>query len=212
VCKRDLVDVVFPHLAAVEIKQVDRRDGRIRVVARTRDDPVSCPSGGVATGKVRGYHRRRLADRPVDGAPVVIELRLRRLACSNLDCTRQTFHEQVPGLADRYLDHADPADLSPGRAARLQEVPNCRPELKQAAEHVHAFADLLTQRRGDRLTDWIDQVRASDLQHLRSFAEGLLIDDGAVTAGLPLPYGNGLTEGVITKIIMWNLSCQATCL
>ncbi len=34
--------------------------------------------------------------------PVVIELRLRRLTCVNLDCTRQTFHEQVPGLAGRY--------------------------------------------------------------------------------------------------------------
>ncbi|MFI7702464.1 transposase [Nonomuraea sp. NPDC049480] len=88
----------------------------------------------------------------------------------------------------------NPANLSPGRTARLEEVLSCCPELKQAAEHVRAFADLLTQRQGHRLADWIDEVRASDLQHLRSFAEGLLIDHDAVTAGLTLPYSNGRTE------------------
>ncbi|NJP98419.1 transposase [Nonomuraea sp. FMUSA5-5] len=95
-------NMLFPHLAAVEIEQIDRQDGQIRVEARTRGDPVCCPSCGTATGKVHGYHRRRLADRPVDGLPVVIELRLRRLGCLNLECARQTFHEQVPGLAGRY--------------------------------------------------------------------------------------------------------------
>ncbi|MEV6160309.1 ISL3 family transposase [Nonomuraea sp. NPDC052129] len=482
-----MVNVLFPHLAAVEIEQVDRQDGQIRMVARTRGDPVCCPSCGMATGKVHGYHWRRLADRPVDGLPVVIELRLRRLVCINLDCARQTFHEQVPGLAGRYgrrtpgatalviacalalagrggaallatiglllsrtsvlstlmalpelpsavpaaigvddfaikrgqryatviidavthrcLDvlpdrlgvtfahwlqqhpgvqlicrdrstayaagardgapqavqcadrwhllknlseaierlalthrgcfrdiaagqgrdegptvqrtrsryaavHAllgqglanneiarrlnlalntvkkyaraqrveqviggpkrgatlvdpfrdylrsrraaepgvaawtllreiksmgyqggstllyrylgqgraedaqappsprrvaiwimtDPAHLSPGRMARLQEVLDHCLELKQATEHVRTFANLLTQRQGHRLDDWIDVVRASDLQPLRSFAEGLLIDHDAVVAGLTLPYSNGPTEGVVTKI------------
>ncbi|WP_277309113.1 transposase [Spongiactinospora sp. TRM90649] len=78
---------------------------------------------------------------------------------------------------------------------------NCL-ELKQAAEHVRTFADLLTQRQGHRLEDWIAEVRAGDLQPLRSFAEGLLIDHDhdAVAAGLTLPYSNGPTEGVINKI------------
>ncbi|MEV4289289.1 ISL3 family transposase [Nonomuraea bangladeshensis] len=483
-----MVNVLFPHLAAVEIEQIDRQDSQIRVKARTRGDPVRCPSCGTVTGKVHGYHQRRLADRPVDGLPVVIELRLRRLVCINLDCVRQTFHEQVPGLAGRYerrtpgatalvvacalalagragaallatigfllsrtsvlntlmalpepppavpaaigvddfaikrgqryatviidavthrcLDvlpdrlgvtfahwlqqhpgvqlicrdrstayaagardgapqavqcadrwhllknlseaieklalahrgcfrdiatgqgrdegptvrrtrsryaaiHAllgqgvanneiarrlnlalntvkkyaraqrvdqliggtkrsatlvdpfrdylrnrraaepgvtvqtllqeiksmgyqggstllyrylgqgraedaqppspsprrvaiwimtDPAHLSPGHTARLQEVLDRCLELKQATEYVRTFADLLTQRQGHRLDDWINEVRASDLQPLRSFAEGLLIDHDAVVAGLTLPYSNGPTEGVVNKI------------
>ncbi|MEV0169425.1 hypothetical protein [Nonomuraea fuscirosea] len=51
---------------------------------------------------MRGYHRRRVADRRVNGLTVMIELRLRRLVRINLDFTRQTFNEQVPGLAGRY--------------------------------------------------------------------------------------------------------------
>ncbi|MEV0314857.1 transposase [Nonomuraea fuscirosea] len=59
---------------------------------------------------------------------------------------------------------------------------------------------MLTQRQGHRLDDWINEVRAGDLPHLRSFAEGLLIDHDAVVAGLTLPYSNGPTEGVVNKI------------
>ncbi|MEV5893619.1 hypothetical protein [Nonomuraea fuscirosea] len=78
----------------------------------------------------------------------------------------------------------DPAHLSSGHTARLQEVLDCCLELQQATEHVRTFADLLTQRQRNRLDDWINEVRAGDLQPLRSFAEGLLIDHDAVAAGL----------------------------
>ncbi|PRX50765.1 hypothetical protein B0I32_13752 [Nonomuraea fuscirosea] len=33
-CNRDMVNVLFPHLAAVEIEQIDRQDGQVRVTAR----------------------------------------------------------------------------------------------------------------------------------------------------------------------------------
>nr|WP_043633267.1 ISL3 family transposase [Nonomuraea candida] len=94
----------------------------------------------------------------------------------------------------------DPAHLSPGHTAQLQDVLDRCQELKQATGHVRAIADLLTQRQGHRLDDWVNDVRASNLQPLRSFAEGLLIDHDAVAAGLTLPYSNGPTEGVINKI------------
>ncbi|MEV0618761.1 transposase [Nonomuraea sp. NPDC050404] len=94
----------------------------------------------------------------------------------------------------------DPAYLGPGHTTRLQEGLDRCQELEQTTEHVRTFADLLTQRQGHRLDDWVNDVRAGDLQPLRSFAEGLLIDHDAVIAGLTLPYSNGPTEGVINKI------------
>lgn len=45
---------------------------------------------------------RRLADLPVVGRSVVIELRVRRLACDNAECPQRTFREQMPALAARY--------------------------------------------------------------------------------------------------------------
>jgi transposase len=101
-CNRDMVDVIFPRLAAVEVQQVERQGAVVRVVARSRGAPVACPACGTVTGKVHGYYQRCLAGTPVSGVPVVIELTLRRLVCTSLDCPRQTFREQVPGLAERY--------------------------------------------------------------------------------------------------------------
>ncbi|WP_246064749.1 transposase family protein [Nonomuraea longispora] len=84
------------------VERVEREGDALRVIARSRGELMPCPTCGIATGKVHGYYRRRLADSPAGGAPVVLELVLRRLVCSNLNCARQTFNEQVPGLAERY--------------------------------------------------------------------------------------------------------------
>jgi hypothetical protein len=43
--------------------------------------------------------------------PVVLELTLRRLVCGNYDCPQQTFHEQIPGLAERYGRRTPPLAL-----------------------------------------------------------------------------------------------------
>jgi transposase len=71
----------------------------------------------MVTGKVHGCYRRRLADTPAGGTVVVLELRLRRLVCKNLDCPRQTFHEQIPGLAERYARRTPPLAELVGRFA-----------------------------------------------------------------------------------------------
>jgi hypothetical protein len=51
---------------------------------------------------VHGYRERTVADVPVDGRQVSVAARLRRMRCPILECTVQTFREQVPGLLDRY--------------------------------------------------------------------------------------------------------------
>lgn len=57
---------------------------------------------------MHGYYRRRLADTPAGGTAVVLVLTLRRLVCPNLDCPRQTFHEQIPRLTERYARRTPP--------------------------------------------------------------------------------------------------------
>ena len=46
-------------------------------------------------------YRRRVADLPVSGRPVVLRLTVRRFFCDYIDCRAATFVEQVPGLTDR---------------------------------------------------------------------------------------------------------------
>ncbi|MFB4283554.1 MULTISPECIES: transposase family protein [unclassified Nonomuraea] len=71
-------------------------------MAQVRPEPVACPVCGNPSSRVHGWHWRRLHDRPVGERAVVVDLRLRRLACAEVACPRRTFREQVPDLAVRY--------------------------------------------------------------------------------------------------------------
>ncbi|MGW0793050.1 ISL3 family transposase, partial [Streptomyces sp. NPDC002911] len=98
----ELVGAVFSGLSALVVECVTDGGEVIRVSARTRDDPVPCPACGQPTRRVHGFHGRVVADVPVDGRRVVVSVRVRRLVCPVLGCSRQTFREQVPGVVERY--------------------------------------------------------------------------------------------------------------
>lgn len=97
----DLTGVVFAGLSDLVIEGVEGEDDLIRVMARTRDEPVPCPVCGTLIGRVHGYYSRTVADLPVEGLRVV-SIQGRRLLCPAWECGRQTFREQVPGLLERY--------------------------------------------------------------------------------------------------------------
>jgi len=52
--------------------------------------------------RVHSRYERRVADAPISGVPVVIQLGVRRFFCDHPDCPKRTFAEQVPGLTSRY--------------------------------------------------------------------------------------------------------------
>ncbi len=66
----------------------------------------------------------------------------------------------------------------------------------------HGFNQLVRERRGRHLEDWIKQATASAFPEIRGFATGLLADFDAVTAGLTLPWSSGPVEGNINRIKM----------
>lgn len=132
-------------------------------------------------------------------------------------------------LRDYVHDLADP-DTPPGRTTR-QVVPKARavtgwilrrpesltaedeqgleqararcPELDSLADHVAAFATMLTTQHGELLDDWLATVEADKTQtYLHSFATGIRRDYAAVHAGLTLPYNSGVVEGNINRIKM----------
>ncbi|MFD8708498.1 ISL3 family transposase [Kitasatospora sp. NPDC059648] len=94
-----------------------------------------------------------------------------------------------------------PENLRDNDTALLRELTQTCPAMAELARLASEFAQLLTPEPGNdaKLTDWITTVRAADLPHLHSFANGLELDRAAVDAGLTLPYSNGRTEGVNTR-------------
>jgi transposase len=97
----ELVGVVFSGLAPLVIEDVIDEGNRILVRARTPQDTAACPDCWAPSARVHGYHRRTVADVPVDGRRVVVRVRVRRLVCPTRGC-RHTFREQVPGVVERY--------------------------------------------------------------------------------------------------------------
>ena len=94
-----------------------------------------------------------------------------------------------------------PPDRLPAhQRSHLQELLAACPHLTTLASRVREFAGLLTDRRGEDLDAWMTAVDADDLPALHGFVHGLRMDLPAVVAGLSLPYSNGPTEGVNTKI------------
>ena len=77
---------------------------------------ADCPRCGIAAARVHSRYGRRVADAPISGVPVVIELGVRRFFCDHPDCPKRTFAEQIPGLTSRY------ARRSPGLGRMLAAV------------------------------------------------------------------------------------------
>lgn len=60
--------------------------------------------------------------------------------------------------------------------------------------HARSFGQMLTERQGERLPQWLDAVRQDDLQGLHTLATGIDHDRDAVIAGLTLPWSLGVVH------------------
>ncbi|WP_424644823.1 transposase [Embleya sp. AB8] len=103
-------------------------------------------------------------------------------------------------VAGWILRHPDSLDET--EHLRLKAVPANCPELDALTGHVHVFARMLTERRGEELPDWLDAVRRDDLPALHTLAAGINRDRDAVIAGLTLPWNSGVVEGHVNRIKM----------
>lgn len=74
------------------------------------------------------------------------------------------------------------------------------PPLKRTYDLVADFLQMVRKREGHRLDAWLEQVAASDLPELQSFATGVEKDKAAVKAGLTWSVNNGQVEGQVTKL------------
>lgn len=106
----------------------------------------------------------------------------------------------VRGVTSWITRHPD--RLRDEDAQQLKCILSRVPVLATTAEHVRAFAELMDNRRGRELNDWIAHVHQDQVPALRSFANGLLQDLDAVVADLTLRYSSGAVEGHNNKIKM----------
>ncbi|WTZ26651.1 ISL3 family transposase [Microbispora sp. NBC_01389] len=107
---------------------------------------------------------------------------------------------KVRTLTAWIMTHPDNLD-SDDQLALKQALADC-PHLDVLAGHVQGFAQMMLERRGDRLDDWMAKVDADDLPYLRSFTKGLRQDHAAVLNGLTLQHSSGAVEGNVNRLKM----------
>jgi transposase len=93
---------LLPQLAGAVVGRVERVADRVVITASAAGTQARCPRCATAATRVHSRYERRVADAPISGAPVVIQLGVRRFFCDHPDCPKRTFAEQIPGLTSRY--------------------------------------------------------------------------------------------------------------
>lgn len=93
-----------------------------------------------------------------------------------------------------------PTSLDEDEKVRLKGLLARCPELDAVAECVRAFAEMMNEKRGAELDDWLVRAEATQQPPLRSLARGLRQDFAAVTAGLTLEWNSGKVEGNVNRI------------
>jgi len=100
------------------------------------------------------------------------------------------------------LTHPD--NLDEDETMKLKQVTAACPHLAATAEFVGRFAHMLTELEGDQLEDWLTDVEASDLPHLKTFANGIRHDHNAVVNGLTLDHNSGAVEGAVNRLKVYK--------
>jgi transposase len=95
-----------------------------------------------------------------------------------------------------------PASLDESEKIQLKGLLARCAELNAVAECVRAFAEMMRDRRGSELEDWLNSAERTRLAPLRTLARGLRQDFAAVTAGLTLEWSSGKVEGNVNRIKM----------
>lgn len=158
------------HLAFVEARW---HEGERNAVALHRDLRALGFAGGYDTVRRRAARRRT-------GLPV-------RPPSARIPSTRRI---------TRWLASA-PAAPSQEDRTFTETLCAAAPGLKQVAEQVRAFAELLRQRDPAGLAPWPEAAAATDL---RGFAAGLRQDEAAVRAAVVEPWSSGPVEGQVDRL------------
>ncbi|MFD7183894.1 transposase [Streptomyces sp. NPDC059904] len=90
--------------------------------------------------------------------------------------------------------------LSTEEIEHLDQARLACPDIARACDLARAFTDLVRNRRGQLLPEWIRQAEQSDAVPVAKFAAFLRQDFDAVTAGLTLPWSSGIVEGNVNRV------------
>jgi len=98
---RQLVTLMLPSPDALRLDTLllDVDHNRVILEVASMQDVLTCPSCGLAAGRIHSYYNRKLADLAWAEISVCLHLQVRKCYCSNRVCTQRVFMERLPLVA-----------------------------------------------------------------------------------------------------------------
>lgn len=102
--------------------------------------------------------------------------------------------------AMRWLLTRDRAGLDQEEQTQLDQLLQVSSEVQIVHTLLHAFLDLMQERKHQQLRSWMEKASQSNIAELKSFVAGIERDYDAVKEALRLPWSQGITEGKVNKL------------
>src|SRR5581483_7790838 len=93
--------MIFLPSASLRLEQFTITEEGIRLQVSLTAQSASCPDCQNDSARVHSRYQRTLKDLPASGLSVHLKLNVRRFFCDNPACSRKTFAEAVPEVAER---------------------------------------------------------------------------------------------------------------
>lgn len=99
-----------------------------------------------------------------------------------------------------WLFFRKPDELKEEERENLRVIRQASSSIEIAYHLVEQFLQMVRERTGEHLDEWLGAVKASQLEAFESFVTGVQQDQDAVLAGLTLPWSNGPLEGHVNRL------------
>lgn len=111
-----LFHTLFPHLRSLSLEHVRLDVDTVTLTLAVKRRDARCPLCQQRSTRVHSRYRRRVADLPLSGRSVVLDVQVRRFRCLTPSCPRRLFAERLPDLV------APRARRSHGLRQALEEI------------------------------------------------------------------------------------------
>ena len=109
--------------------------------------------------------------------------------------TKEMTPHRVVGLMLRREE-----ELTGEEKTALEQACGIHPHIKRISALFQRFAQMLRERRGEDLDEWLRAAFHAGIPELRTFVNKLRQDQEAVQAGLVLKWNNGVVEGHVNRL------------
>ncbi len=146
---------------------------------------------------------REVTARGYTGSRMTIErflLGLRRMEQQGIEVSQAATSVELTPRRAVGLMMTRPIDLTDEEWMALQQVCQIHPHIKRLNALFQQFAQMLRERRGEELDQWLHAAFHAGLPELRAFVRKLRQDQQAVQTGLVLKWNNGMVEGHVNRL------------